>query len=169
MPSNHDNSQSNQDKGEIFRVQDLYVRASATKRFINYVVDLLFFYLLLLGLGFVLAFIFPSFDQYLADDSIEMRLLDRVIGLVLYAFYMGAMEYYFSGQSIGKFVTKTRAVNWDGTKLTFLTTLKRGFSRAVPLAALSALGNPSTPWQDLWTGTLVINDLGKDAVYNESY
>lgn len=144
---------------EIFEFEDYSIRASAGKRFLNFIIDLLFFYILAFGLAIVAAIINPSFVEFLNNDSFGFNLLDRLISLVLYALYMGASESIFKGKSIGKFLTRTQAVNLDGSTISTKTAFLRGFSRAVPFAAFSAFGEPSNPWQDRWTDTMVINDM----------
>jgi uncharacterized RDD family membrane protein YckC len=144
---------------ELFEFEDYSVRASAGKRFLNYIIDLLFFYILAFALVFILAIINPDIVDFLDDDSLGMGLLDRFISLIIYALYMGASESIFKGKSIGKFITRTQAVNLDGSTISTKTAFLRGFSRAVPFAAFSAFGEPSNPWQDRWTDTMVINDM----------
>jgi uncharacterized RDD family membrane protein YckC len=64
----------------------------------------------------------------------------------------------FRGKSIGKLITGTKAVNEDGSDISFGKAFARGFSRAVPFDAFSALGDPSYPWHDKWTNTYVIDE-----------
>jgi uncharacterized RDD family membrane protein YckC len=144
---------------EIFEFEDYSVRASAGKRFLNYIIDLLFFYILAFVLVLIIALINPDIVDFLDDESLGMDLLDRFISLIIYALYMGASESIFKGKSIGKFITRTHAVNLDGSTISTKTAFLRGFSRAVPFAAFSAFGEPSNPWQDRWTDTMVINDM----------
>ena len=62
----------------------------------------------------------------------------------------------------------TRAVNEDGTRITFKTALLRSLSRLVPFEAFSALGaNPPYPWHDRWTGTYVIDETQSRLAINE--
>ena len=138
--------------------EDYYERSSAGKRLANYLIDLFLFYILLFVLGFVLALLSPSFRGILINESSGFGLLDRFITLLLYAVYMSAVEALFHGKSLGKLITKTKAVNLDGSQITTATAFERGFSRAVPFCVFSAFGNPSNPWQDRWTNTMVINE-----------
>jgi len=70
---------------------------------------------------------------------------------------MSFVEAVFRGKSLGKLITGTQAVNLDGSSISMATAFGRGFSRAVPFCAFSAFGNPSDPWQDRWTDTMVID------------
>jgi len=119
---------------------------------------LVLFYILLFVLGIVLALLSPSFRGILINESSGFGLLDRFITLLLYAVYMSVVEALFHGKSLGKLITKTKAVNLDGSQITTATAFERGFSRAVPFCVFSAFGNPSNPWQDRWTNTMVINE-----------
>jgi uncharacterized RDD family membrane protein YckC len=75
----------------------------------------------------------------------------------MYGAYMAIIEGIFKGRSIGKFITGTKAVNEDGSNISFTTAIARGFSRIVPFEPFSALGSPSYPWHDKWNKTYVID------------
>jgi len=137
--------------------QDL-VRASTAKRFANYLIDLIAFYILAFVVGVLLAILAPTSLELLADDSPGFNLLDRLITLVLYGLYLGIVEAAFKGKSLGKLITKTRAVNLDGSPISNQTAFARGFSKAVPFCAFSALATPCNPWQDKWTNSMVIDE-----------
>jgi len=132
------------------------VRAESGKRLLNYIIDLAFFYMLAIGVGIFIAIASPSSVESLTDDSNPIG--DRLLGLVLYGVYMSIVEAFFKGKSLGKLITRTRAVNMDGSRITVGTAIARGFSRAVPFCAFSALASPCNPWQDKWTDTLVIDE-----------
>lgn len=134
------------------------IRADSGKRFLNYLIDLIIFYILAFGVGIVIAIISPSTIDQLDDSSPFGGLVDRLISLVLYGTYMSIIETVFKGKSLGKLITGTRAVNLDGSPITAGTAFARGFSRAVPFCAFSALGTPCNPWQDKWTDTMVIDE-----------
>lgn len=131
--------------------------AASGKRLANYVIDLVTFYVVIFSLGIVIAIINPSFFDYV-DDSPGMELLDRLITLILYGVYMGAVEAIFKGKTLGKVITGTRVVNEDGTPISTGTAFKRGIIRAIPFNAFSALGSPCYPWQDKWSDTYVIDE-----------
>ena len=149
--------QEEQTRDDLLRTEDFYVRASIGKRFANYVVDVLAFYFIIFIVAIILAVIFPSPMEDFTNKP-ELGLLERFFLLVFYAVYMSVSETLLNGKSLGKLVTKTRAVNLDGSRITSKIAFERGFSRAVPFCALSAFGNPCNPWQDRWTDTMVVND-----------
>jgi uncharacterized RDD family membrane protein YckC len=136
-----------------------YERASTGKRFANYIIDLIVFYVFAFAIALVIAAVAPGMLAPFTNDNSGFGLLDRIITLFLYGLYMSIMEAMFKGKSIGKFITKTKAVNLDGSPISSGTAFARGFSRAVPFCAFSAFGDICNPWQDRWTDTMVINDV----------
>ena len=149
--------QEEQTPEDLLRMEDFYVRASMAKRFVNYLVDVLVFYVIIFILAVILALIFPSQVERFSVSS-NFDFTQRFIFLVIYALYMSVVETLFKGKSVGKLITKTRAVNLDGSRITSKAAFERGFCRAVPFCAFSAFGNPCNPWQDRWTNTMVVND-----------
>jgi uncharacterized RDD family membrane protein YckC len=136
-----------------------YVRAETFKRFLNYLIDVVFFYLLIYIVSSIMAMLFPSLFENDTEYKFKgYRLVYKLMWLTIYAVYMGLMEGFCKGKSLGKLITATRAVNLDGSRITVGTALARGFSRAVPFSVFSAFGTPCDPWQDNWTHTMVIDE-----------
>jgi uncharacterized RDD family membrane protein YckC len=133
-------------------------RASAGKRLLNLIIDSVVFYMLVFGFGMALGLLFPSFAEASEPETLSFKIVDRLISAIFYALYMGSLEVIFRGKSFGKFLTGTKAVNLDGSEISKTTAFQRGFSRAVPFCAFSALGSPCNPWQDRWTDTMVIDE-----------
>lgn len=150
--------QIEQTSDDLLTIEEYYTRATAGKRLANYLIDLVIFYILAFGLAVLLALIAPSIFEDLDNETVGFGLLDRVLSLVMYALYMFIVEAVFKGKSLGKLITRTRAVNLDGSHISASTAFARGFSRAVPFCSFSALGNPCNPWQDKWTKTMVVNE-----------
>lgn len=132
------------------------VQASSGKRFANYLIDLVVFYLILFVFGIVLALLSPASINDI-DSFSNSSFLDEVLSLLLYGMYMFLIELVGKGRSVGKFITGTKAVNEDGSAISAKTALLRGLSRTVPFEVFSALGSPSYPWHDKWTHTYVID------------
>ncbi|MBO9200806.1 MULTISPECIES: RDD family protein [Niastella] len=136
-----------------------YERASTGKRFANYIIDLIVFYLFVMAIFMVILMVSPpTFTSMTSDDS-GTDVLDRLMSIFFYAIFMSIVEGLLKGKSVGKYITKTRAVYLDGSRISVGTAIGRGFSRAVPLCVFSAFGDPCNPWQDRWTNTMVINDV----------
>jgi uncharacterized RDD family membrane protein YckC len=138
--------------------ENVYVRASAGKRFLNYIIDMIAFYLVFIGVVLVVALNSPSTVEGFMEDSPGSAFLDRILSLFLYALFMSLIEAAFRGKSLGKLITGTRAINLDGSEISTTTAFGRGLSRAVPFCVFSAFGNPCNPWQDKWTDTMVIDE-----------
>lgn len=144
---------------DLLTIEHEWQRAATGKRFLNYLIDLIFFYILIFAFGLVAYSIWPREMEDMAnEDSLGFNLLDRLFTLIAYALYMGVQEGLFKGKSLGKFFTRTRAVQLDGSAVTWSKAFSRGFSRAVPFVVFSAFGSPCSPWQDTWTDTAVIDE-----------
>jgi uncharacterized RDD family membrane protein YckC len=110
------------------------------------------FYIVAFVLGIVIGILKP--DLLTGLDNLSLRL----IMLLFYAIVMFMTEGMSNGRSIGKLITGTRAVNEDGSDMTFQKAFVRNIVRAIPFNALSALGTPSHPWHDRWSDTIVIDE-----------
>jgi len=132
------------------------IQASGGKRFINFLVDYIIFIALLFGAGILWALLSPDTISAINDNA-GSGIIDRILTLLLYGFYMGCVEAVTRGRSLGKLITGTKAVNEDGSVLRAGTAFKRGFSRVVPFEIFSALGAPSYPWHDKWNHTYVVD------------
>ena len=146
---------------EFLELDVTYDRASHGKRLGNYIIDIIGFYIVAIALAIFMAFYFPSVLERFDGNDTAFSLLDNLITLVLYGIYMGVLETIFKGRSFGKLITGTRTVNLDGSFISPQTAFLRGFCRAVPFNAFSALGSPSNPWHDKWTNTMVVSNFKK--------
>jgi len=155
MENTYDDTVSGQDVLADFEIN--LQLANAGKRFANYLIDLVVFYLvtaLLLALYYIIA----RSGQIPEDDNPLGSITDRLVSMLMYAILSGLIEGLFKGKSLGKLITRTRAVNMDGTNISFKTAFLRGLSRIVPFEPFSALGSPTHPWHDKWTDTYVIDE-----------
>jgi len=145
---------------EIYRLA--LMPTSKGKRFANYVIDWISFYIFIFGSVILIGGIVAIFDVesslsfFQKFDNVP-PIIDKVVTLLLYGLYMSLVEILFHGKSFGKFITKTRAVSWDGSKPTINQFVTRGFSRALPFNSFSFLGNNSNGWHDKWSDTMVVN------------
>jgi uncharacterized RDD family membrane protein YckC len=150
--------QTEQSTADLLDIEVSFVRASTGKRFANYLIDLIVFYFLFFAVGVVIAIISPSTLDSIPEDDFSFNIMDRLLSVILYAIYMSLVETILKGKSVGKFITGTRAINLDGSRITTGKAFARGFSRAVPFCVFSAFGNPCNPWQDSWTDTMVVDE-----------
>lgn len=144
--------QTEQISNDLLTIEDNFIRATAGKRLLNYIIDLFAFIILFVIIGVLLTIITPVADELVEKDRYGILIS------VIYAIYMSILEAVFKGKSIGKLITRTRAMNADGSTISTSAAFGRGFIRIVPFCAFSALGNPCNPWQDKWTNTMVIDE-----------
>jgi uncharacterized RDD family membrane protein YckC len=130
-------------------------QASSGKRLANYVIDAIVFYVVIFGIAIFGGLLSSELVQSL--EKID-PILDRLFSLVLYGIISGFIEGALGGKSLGKYLTGTRAVMEDGTKISFGTGLKRGFLRMIPFEQFTAFGTPCYPWHDRYSKTLVIDE-----------
>lgn len=132
-------------------------QASRGKRFANYLIDLIVFYIIAIIIFAILAVTGVTGDLF-QNETPAVNLLDRLMTMIILGILWGSTEALFKGKTLGKAITGTRAVNEDGTPISAQTAFLRGFSRIVPFEAFSAFGDPSYPWHDRWTHTYVIDE-----------
>ena len=126
------------------------VLASTGQRLGNLFLDMLFYFVFAFVFGIILALIGLG-------DGID-RMNDHLLGLIILLIYFVPQE-AFSGRTLGKLITGTKAVNEDGTKLTFGKALGRTLCRFIPFEAFSFLGGQGRPkgWHDRIPKTKVIS------------
>jgi len=146
---------------DILNEQD-YVhlsQASSGKRLLNYIVDYGIAYLLYRFVIMKLLVALLTTIYAYVDSKAALYTVSFLGVLSWYILFRTAFEGLTGGKSIGKYITGTRAVNEDGTKISFKTALLRSLSRSVPFEAFSALAsNPPNPWHDRWTKTCVVDE-----------
>ncbi|HEY8895411.1 MAG TPA: RDD family protein [Niastella sp.] len=135
------------------------IRAKPGKRILNFIIDFIASFLAATFLyGITVDFILPPKPISYTPRNSNSDLLDLLYFFSVYALFMGIMEAGYKGKTIGKFLTKTKAVNLDGSPISIKTAFARAFIRAIPLNPLSALTSACNPWHDKWTNTTVIID-----------
>ncbi len=122
-----------------------YQLASNGQRFVNFIVDrITSYFLLFLVIG--LAGDGPNGGEY----------------LILLAFLMIPLYYIllegYSGKTLGKLISRTRAVNEDGSKLGYGTAFVRTICRIIPFEPFSILFSNGVCWHDSIPKTRVIQD-----------
>lgn len=121
-----------------------YEEVSAGIRFANYIIDIVFFYVLLAAIAFVSS----SFLLFTEGG------ISYLVSYLCFVAYYTLLEGATRGRTIGKMLTGCTAIREDGQPLTFSDALMRSLSRIVPFEPFSALGGH--PWHDRWTNTIVV-------------
>jgi uncharacterized RDD family membrane protein YckC len=137
-----------------------FTQASRGERFANYLIDNLFMrfaltYITGMAVGAILGVLTPEFIRSVLyeGDTWGLVLLSLLIGIFNYILYYTLCEKLFKGQTLGKLITRTRAIRTDGQELTFKDALLRSLSRIVPFEPFSGFGDL---WHDTWTNTMVV-------------
>ncbi|MBK3517344.1 RDD family protein [Carboxylicivirga marina] len=144
-------------KAEMDAIRNqLYVQeVDKGKRFVNYIIDTIFMYLMILFFatiyGIYLAAVNPN-----ALDGLEENggLIENLVFILLSIIYYTLME-SLTGRTIGKLLTKTKVVDEDGNKPSFGTAFIRSLCRIVPFDGLSFLF-AGKGWHDAWSNTTVV-------------
>lgn len=131
-------------------VSGILVPASQGKRFANYLLDAIGFWIFAAILGFVLALV--GFFDLLENMN------DVVLGLILVLGYYVFFEGIWS-KTPAKWITKTHVVMEDGSKPAFGNIMGRTLARLIPFEPFSFFGKqPPRGWHDRLSKTLVIDD-----------
>lgn len=122
------------------------IEASKKKRLINLIIDIIVIALLV---GITIRI----------ENNIESKILIKTIrAITVFGGYHILME-YFLGKTIGKYVTNSKVVNKDGSKIDFRTAVIRYMCRFIPFEFASlALGYDAKAWHDTLSKTYVIED-----------
>ena len=105
--------------------------ANSFSRFINYVIDIIAWY--------ILAFIFAAVLGFFLPPTIfNTGFLVVIIVLGSFLTYFGIMEMKFQ-KTLGKFITKTKVIREDGENPEISDILTRTFCRLIPLEQFSFL------------------------------
>lgn len=136
--------------------------ASPGQRFFNWLIDNLLMryglaYVTGTGVGFIIEMAAPGFfdnSAYTEDAFGILFLLGILIAYLNYIIYYTLCEKLFTGYTLGKLITGTRAIRQDGGELSFRDALLRSLSRCVPFEVFS--GFNTLTWHDRWTDTRVI-------------
>lgn len=87
------------------------------------------------------------------------QLSDPGIGAVFTVLWLFGYYIFFEGLfqvTPGKLITRTRVVDLNGNKPTFLQIVGRSFARFVPFEPFSFFGSTADGWHDRWSGTRVV-------------
>ena len=140
---------------EILIHSDL-IDATPGQRFANMLLDLIGVYIFtnIVGAVLVIPLLLGYRPEFMSGGTLQIFLF--VAGTIFpYLLYYTLFEKLTNGRTLGKLVTKTRAVRYDGGKLTFKNAFLRSLVRFVPFDALVLLFN-GAPWHDEWTNTRVV-------------
>ena len=132
--------------------------ATTGQRFVNYLVDLVVIYIASIAFGIFLGLLAVMTKSESINSllySMQTSLLVRYgTGCLLSFLTYSIIEGLSKGRTLGKLVTRTRAVREDGEPFTWQDAIMRSLCRIVPFEPFSALGGH--PWHDGWSKTAVV-------------
>ena len=133
-------------------------KASLGLRFVNRIVDLICFYVLLIIILYLFSFIARVTESDLLIGFL-MNFFQRRITFYLTIYSVELLFYYISelllkGRTVGKYITGTKVVTIFGEIPNSSQVLKRTLSRLIPFDALSFFGENG--WHDSWSDTRVV-------------
>ncbi len=127
-----------------------FVTTPLSKRFMNYVIDIICVIAIILLIIFLINYWGYTFIMT-ENETIQM------LFLITFPLYYALLEYKF-GKTIGKFFTRTKVISGDGTELSFGQCLVRSFCRIIPFEYVSGLFTSGIFWHDSIPKTLVVED-----------
>lgn len=134
-------------------------------RLANFLIDLVAITILGQGLSIllympVLKLISPeTYQNFMIAErhmsySNDWILFTLLMSVVTYVSYYTSFESVFAGRTIGKFITRTKAIRQDGRGLTLKDAFLRTLVRLIPFEPFS--GFTTLMWHDRWTKTQVV-------------
>jgi uncharacterized RDD family membrane protein YckC len=135
---------------DLYQDELHFTKASKGKRFVNFLTD----YIIATAIAVLLFILTDVLGLYFVSNG----LIGNLFVLFLFALYYLICEGLLKGKTLGKYITKTRAVNVDGSTMEMSTVVKRSFSRMVPFEQFSFFGSEPTGWHDRWSDTMVIDE-----------
>jgi len=135
--------------------------ADVGRRVVNFLVDHLLFFLLLIPAWRLLELIrlLRVWDEGAGDGNMIVVVERLLWALVIYVLYFTLVEGMTGGRSIGKLLTRTRVIQKNGDRAGFADAFLRSLCRCIPLEVFSAVPHkPPYPWHDRLSETLVVAD-----------
>jgi uncharacterized RDD family membrane protein YckC len=125
-----------------------------TKRLANVVIDTVFFFIIMLVVGFVLAILIPDTEQGVEPSN---PWVDQLIGSLMLAGYYIVFEGWL-GKTPGKMITRTRVVTTDGQSPSVNAIIGRNLVRLIPFDALTFIAQTPIGLHDRLAHTMVVDD-----------
>ncbi|MFT5848845.1 RDD family protein [Psychroserpens sp.] len=139
------------------------VLASKGIRFANFIID--YIGVLIIGglTGVAIGIISELTGSYTIYEALILNdnvVIDYVFGYFLWLIYYTPLETLTKGRTLGKYITKTKVVLYDGSEPTFNEILVRSLCRLIPFEQFSFFGEDGKGWHDSISKTYVV-DIAK--------
>lgn len=133
-----------------------YEFASTGQRFLNYIIDLIAFYLLITIIFVIIGVFYASSGETLEEESGGFIAVTYLISFTVLFVYYTLLE-GSKGKTLGKLITKTKVVREDGEPMTYGKAFMRTLCRIIPFEFISAFTGTKM-WHDSWTNTMTVKD-----------
>lgn len=144
---------------DVLESGSVFVMAGKRRRLVNFIVDGVLALVFIILVGVILFELFYNWGIEIEEDSKEETIMGVFLFLLGILFYT-VQEYALKGKTIGKYLTKTRAVTVDHTRMGFWVCAKRNTIRLVLLGVdpFTFLGRRASGWHDLLSHSKVVLD-----------
>ena len=131
--------------------------ATRGQRFLNFVIDLLFLYIIILSAGTTIILVAEASSKFSVSNWVESMNIGEIAFysvLIMFLYYC-LTEIYFS-RTIAQLITRTVVVTKDGSKPSNKIFLKKTLCRFIPFEPFSFLGATPRGWHDTFSDTYVV-------------
>ena len=133
------------------------VLASREKRFVNFIIDIIGYYVLTTIVGVTIGILELIGVTGILDFILNLGTLGEYIMIIMInLMYFTAFE-TFTQRTLGKYISGTKVVLKDGSKPTINEILIRSLCRFIPFEAFSFLGSLGKGWHDTLSNTYVVD------------
>lgn len=142
-------------------IQKVYIDhtmlATGNKRFLNYLVDVIVYYMIMGVIGVVAGlFSLMGYDGMLLFFTEINPIAELAINLSIMGLYFIFME-TLTQRTIGKYITGTKVVMADGSKPEAGVIVKRTLCRFIPFEQFSFIGSAPRGWHDSLSDTYLVD------------
>ncbi len=143
-------------KDTAFTITDNLL-ATRGQRFLNFSIDLVFLYIIILSIGTTIVLIAEATSEFAVSAWVETMSKGEIglYSVLIMLLYYSLTEIYFS-RTIAQLITKTVVVKKDGSKPDIKTLIIRTLCRFIPFEPFSFLGVTPRGWHDTFSDTYVV-------------
>ncbi|MBI3898532.1 MAG: RDD family protein [Gammaproteobacteria bacterium] len=150
MESTHNPYQPPKSKSGDLEQPLALVPAGRGRRFLNLIIDYLFYFLLAILLGVIVSLIWGE-----AGVKVITDIPDLVLGVGIFLLYYVPLEATY-GRTVGKWITGTKVVNQNGGKPSVGQIIGRTICRFIPFEPFSFFTSDIRGWHDRVPRTYVV-------------
>jgi uncharacterized RDD family membrane protein YckC len=131
--------------------------ASTAKRFANFLLDGIFYYIFCAIIGALLGIIIVYFDlSFIRTLYLNNEAILKVVSVFLMFVYYFVSE-ALTGRTLAKLITRTKVINNNGSVPSLKEIALRSLCRFIPFDALSFFSDDNLGWHDRLSKTKVVD------------